>query len=86
MKMGDYYEIELFFDGSITLKRLAELMDILGSSGIMLDFMTMEIEDEGIYMEAEYNTNDYPAFPEIEALIESLDGVELDYETMAEWM
>ena len=86
MKMGDCYEIELFFDGSITLKRLAELMDILKSSGIWLDELMMEIEDEGIYMEAEYNTNDYPAFPEIEALIESLDGVELDYETMAEWM
>lgn len=84
--MSENYEIELFFDGSITLKRLAELMDILKSSGIKLDELMMEIEDEGIYMEAEYNTNDYPAFPEIEALIESLDGVEIDYETMAEWM
>ena len=84
--MSDNYEIELFFDGNITLKRLAELMDILKSSGIKLDELMMEIEDEGIYMEAEYNTNDYPAFPEIEALIESLDGVEIDYETMAEWM
>lgn len=84
--MNDYYEIELFFDGNITLKRLAELMDILKSSGIKLDELMMEIEDEGIYMEGEYNTNDYPAFPEIEALIESLDGVEIDYETMAEWM
>ena len=84
--MTEYCDIALYFDGSITLTKFYELVDKLRDAGLELDLLFMDVNEDGISLDARYDLNQYPAFTEIEALIESLDGVEIDYETMAEWV
>ena len=84
--MTEYYDIALYFDGSITLTKFHELVDKLRDAGLELDLLFMDVDEDGIFMDARYDSDQFPAFPQVEQIIDSLDGVELDYETMSEWV
>lgn len=75
------YALALIFSPDITLRRFNEIIEMLEDEDIDLDYATLDISSDGIFAEARYDGHEG-----ICDLIDSIDGVYLDEETMCEWM
>lgn len=74
------YDVALIISPDTTLKRANEIFDELSDKGIDVDFGTMEFTDEGLLINAGTDAEN------VEEIINGIDGIDIDWDTMSEWV
>lgn len=81
MTNGYWYDIALHIPGDRTLAEVHTILDKLDDMGVEVDYGSLEFEDNGLFFEARYLEKIGLTLDDFE----KIDGLELDWDTMAEW-
>ena len=75
------YDIALFVKGERTLSELFDIFEKLDDMDVSIDYGNLQFQYDGLLLEATYPEE----MGDIESRLNSI-GVEIDWDTMTEWM
>lgn len=80
----EYFDIALYMDNGISLKRYNEIINALEEIGLVFYEDETEFDEDFTYLHAQYP--DTIPFPKLEQIIEGIGNIYIDYDAMADWM
>lgn len=81
--MAGYYDLALIIDSDMTLSQLKATFEKLESLNIYIDYNSLELNADFSYIIVQYPDN--INLNALDKSISKIDGIEIDYNTMAYW-
>ena len=78
-----HYGIGLFIPANVTLGRLWEMLDKLADFDIEVDYESIELQDNGLFIEATYPQETEDIEEKIKAVTNG--DMSIDWDTMGDW-